>query len=147
MYNPRDYLTEKVAAEVLAEFQWPAPYQLDDCLPDGIAVIFPKCTLLFSEGFESDMELYFSPEDTGFDESITLTGALISLREIDPARLGPNPPLIDKHIPGASLEKVQIGIRNLSMLMLAHLPTCMLGDFSWLEAYKAYRARAAATAP
>lgn len=133
----------QVASEVLAEFEWPGPYVLEDWLPDGIAMVFPKCTLIFSEGFESDMDLTFSPEDTGLDEALTLTDALLAIRSAsDAASLPPAPPLIRKHIPHASLEKVTIGIRNLSMLILSYLPSSMLGDFRWVEIYKASKSRA-----
>lgn len=147
MYEPKKYLTMQVASEVLAEFEWPERYVLEDWSPDGIAMIFPKCTLIFSEGFESDMDLVFSAEDTGLDETLTLTDALLAIRSTsDPASLPPAPALIRDHIPHASLEKVKIGIRNLSMLILTYLPSCMLGDFSWVGAYRAFKSGAGAPA-
>ena len=48
-------------------------------------------------------------------------------------------------IGGASLEKVKHGIRNLCTLLLAELPEVVRGDFSWVEKYKAYKARQQAT--
>lgn len=143
MYEPKKYLTMQVASEVLAEFEWPERYVLEDWSPDGIAMVFPKCILIFSEGFESDMDLVFSAEDTGLDEMLTLTDALLAIKSTsDPVSLPPAPPLIREHIPHASLEKVKIGIRNLSMLILTYLPSCMLGDFRWVETYKAFKSRA-----
>src|SRR5262249_47863861 len=119
----------------------------EDWSPDGIAMVFPKCTLIFSEGFESDMDLVFSAEDTGLDETLTLTDALLAIRSTsDPASLPPAPALIREHIPHASLEKVKLGIRNLSMLILTYLPSCMLGDFSWVGTYKAFKSGAGAPA-
>lgn len=52
MYSPPHFLSPVVLAEVLAERAWPGPYRLDKYLPDGIAVVLPKCTLFFEEGFE-----------------------------------------------------------------------------------------------
>jgi hypothetical protein len=46
MYAPKKHLTEAVLAEVLAEFEWPAPYTLEDWQPDGIGVLFPTCILV-----------------------------------------------------------------------------------------------------
>lgn len=133
----------QVASEVLSEFAWPAPYTLEDWLPDGIAMVFPRCTLLYAEGFESDMALKFLPDDTGLDDTLTLTHALLALKAApDRANLPPDPPLINDVTPAASLDKVKNGIRDLSTLVLTYLRPCLLGDFSWVEAYKAFAARA-----
>ena len=42
---------------VLDEYEWNSPYEIrdEDCTVDGIEVRFPKCTLLFEEGFESEI--------------------------------------------------------------------------------------------
>lgn len=135
-------MTLEVLAGVLSEFEWPAPYTLEDRLPRGILMTFPRCHLFFAEVFTSDLELYFLLADTGLNETVTLKHVLIALRE-DPNRTSelPDVPLIPTFSPQASLEKVQNGARNLCRLVLTHLSPCILGDFSWLEIYKAYRAR------
>ena len=51
MYYPKEYMTVEVVSEVMSELEWPAPYTIEEDLPDGIAVLFPKCTLYFVEGF------------------------------------------------------------------------------------------------
>lgn len=145
MYNPPTFMTMEVLSEVLSEFQWPAAYILEDELPDGIAMEFPNCRLLFSEGFESDMRLIFPASHTGMKPSLDLTDALIAIRSdpkyaanvirLNAAKLRPD------HI-SASLDKVTDGIRDLCILLLAALPECILGDFRWVESYKAYQARA-----
>jgi hypothetical protein len=128
-----------MASEVLEEFKWPAPYVLEDWLPDGVAMIFPRCTLMFSEGFESDMDLTLFAPEAGADEIVTLTDFLLALRaSANDADLPPEPALIRTHVPHASSEKVKIGIRNLSLLALTFARHCMLGDFSWVESYKAF---------
>jgi len=137
MYNPERFLTEKLAAEVLAEFAWPAPYTLEDWQPDGIAIVFPRCTLMLSEGFEGEMAMHFLPEQTGVTDDLSVTHAIIALRELsDAASLPPPPALISDHSPGASLAKVKNGIRDLSTLVLTYLGPCLLGDFAWVAAYQ-----------
>jgi hypothetical protein len=135
MYMPEKFLTVDVLAEEVAKFQWPAAYKLVDYHPDGIAMVFPKCTLFFEEGFESHMELMFLAKDTGLDNVVKLTEVLVSMGGV---RGTPN--LIDEGVGGASLETVQIGIHNICTIILAHFPRTPLGDFSWVEKYKAYRA-------
>ena len=135
MYHPERFMTVDVLSQVLSEFEWPAPYTLEDWLPDSIGVVFPKCTLTFSEGFESDMQLKFLDRDTGLGNSVTLNEVLISMG-------GPDTPgLIDYFSPGASLEKVQNEVRDLCTMVLTHFKATLLGDFSWVESYKEYVAR------
>lgn len=140
MYDPQKFLTVPVLEQVLAEFQWPVPYTLENELPDGIAMVFPHCTLMFSEGFESDMRVLFSPADTGVKQSLSLGHALMALRSApDRAGLLPEPSLIGDTAGPASLEKVKNGIRDLSTLLLTYLKPCLLGDFSWVQTYKALK--------
>src|SRR4051812_37480664 len=73
------YLTLEIAAEVVADFDWPAPYTLEDDLPDGIVMVFPACQLLLAEGFESDVAIKFLPRDTGLDHAVDLDSALHAL--------------------------------------------------------------------
>jgi hypothetical protein len=143
MYKPKRYLTEQVVSETLSEFEWPVRYTIEDRLPDGIAVVFPRCRLVFAEGFESDMTLAFLPEDTGLDETLTLTHVLLALKSApDGANMPPAPTLINDHALLASVDKVKNGIRDLSTLVLTYLRPCLLGDFGWVEAYRAFRVRA-----
>jgi hypothetical protein len=135
MYNPPKFMTMKVLAEVLAEFKWPAPYTLEDELPDYIAVVFPKCTLFFEEGFESNMGLRFSADNTGLDMDVKLKDVLVSMGGV-----GNTPGLIKHFAPTASLDKVKNGIRDLCTIILTHFRSSILGDFNWVEKYKAYNA-------
>jgi hypothetical protein len=137
MYHPAEYMTVEVVSEVLSEFEWPAPYTLEDDLPDGIAMVFPKCTLYFVEGFESDMYLEFLAEDTGLDNSVTLKQVLVSMGGIPTPKLK----VIDDLSRGASLATVKNGLRILCTIILTHFRSSILGDFGWVEHYKAYRAR------
>lgn len=135
-------MTMEVLSEVLSELEWPAPYTLEDELPDGIVMSFPDCDLFFMEGFESEMVLEFPPSRTGMDRSLTLDHALLALSP-DPAGSGglPTPGLINDRSPAPSVDKVKNGIRDLCKMVLTHLQPCILGDFSWVDKYKAHLAR------
>jgi hypothetical protein len=134
MYSPKAYMTMDVLAQLLAEFDWPAPYLLDDDLPDGIIVAFPKCQLYISEGFESRMTMRFLDSSPGLPETVELHELLRSMGSPSTEGIDPTDP------PAASLEKVQIGVRNLCKRVLTHCRATLLGDFSWYPAFAAYKA-------
>ena len=139
MYNPETYLTLDLVSTIVSKYEWPAPYTLEDDLPDGVIMRFPKCSLYFSEGFESDMDLNFLPQDTGTDIVLGFTHALLAL--VPEAERDPNKPLTPvltgDDSPGASLDKVKNGLRDLCTIALYHLKPCLLGDFSWVATYQA----------
>ncbi len=138
MYSPPTFMTQLVLAEVLAEFQWPAPYELEEFLPDGIEVRFPKCTLFFCEGFESDMFLEFDGDDTGEDVPLKLVHAMMVVAaESEPGKRPLTPGLVTHFEAGASLKKVEVELRNICMVLLTHFQACILGDFSWVAKYHA----------
>src|SRR5690349_1978333 len=80
MYSPPRFMTMQVLESILQEFIWPAPYTLEDSLPDGIWMIFPSCSIEFTEGFESEMDLRFSVEETQTSSNLTLFHAIHALR-------------------------------------------------------------------
>ena len=142
MYEPKRYLTMQLVSEVLSEFEWPADFTLEDRLPEGIVMVFARCTPIFSEGFESEMMLKFSPGDTGLKETVTLRHAVMALKTVhERESLPPAPALINDPSPFASLDKVKNGIRDLSTLVLTYLRPSLLGDFSWVEVYRAFKRR------
>ncbi len=135
-YNPPSYMTLEVLSAILKEFKWPAPYTLEDDLPDGIVMRFPNSNLYFCEGLDSEMCLKFLTEDTHTSYNLQIAHALLvmvpeSQRDGKPI----TPGLLDYWIPGASLEKVETQIRNLCKIVLYHLKPCILGDFSWVKEY------------
>ncbi len=135
-YHPQQYMTIEVLAEILNEFDWPASYTLEDDLPDGILMSFPKSHLYFCEGFESEMYLEFLSEDTHTEYNLKLGHALsVIVPESQRDGTSISSDLIDYWYTGASLEKVQNGIRDLCTIVLYHLTPCLLGDFSWVEKY------------
>lgn len=135
LYMPPKFLTVEVLAAVVAEFQWPATYTFKDWRPDGIGLVFPQCTLVFREGFESEMELAFIPEETGLTRTVTMYQVLLSRGGHE------TPGLIDYFSPGASLEKVQNDARDLCTVVLHHFRSTLIGDFGWVAEYRAYLAR------
>lgn len=138
MYSPPSFLTIQVLEGILSEFAWPAPYTLEDSLPDGIWMIFPRCSIEFTEGFESEMNLRFSVEETQTSSNLSLFHAIQALRSDPNHVMPPSPTLIKYFSPGASLEKVQAGIRDICTLVLTYLRPFLLGDRSWIESYKKY---------
>jgi hypothetical protein len=126
MYNPPRYLTVEVLAAILGEFEWPATYSLEDWDPDGVGVVFPRCTLAFEEGFESEMQVRFV-EVHGLDRPVTLTEVTVALGGLN------TPGLINYFSPAASLDKVKNGTRDLCRILLTHFRSTLLGDPGWLD--------------
>lgn len=136
MYNPPTFMTMQVLQGILSEFTWPAPYTLEESLPDGIWMLFPQCSIEFTEGFESEIDLRFSVEETQTPYNLTLFHAIQALRADPNYVMPPSPKLIKYFSPGASLEKVQAGIRDTCTLVLTYLTPFLLGDRSWIVSYK-----------
>lgn len=132
MYMPPQFMTLQVVEEAVRRFHWPDSYSVEDWYQDGIALCFPRCTLLFEEGFESEMAAYFLPRDTGLKNAITIYDALSPRGKLE------TPGLVRYFSPGATLEKVQYGIHDLCTTILHHLCSSLLGDFSWVPAYREY---------
>jgi hypothetical protein len=88
--------------------------------------VFPKCTLAFEEGFESEMQLRFFEID-GLDRPVTLTEVMVALGGLD------TPGLINYFSPAASLDKVTNGARDLCRTLLTHFRSTLLGDPGWLD--------------
>ncbi|HHG84499.1 MAG TPA: hypothetical protein ENJ82_07110 [Bacteroidetes bacterium] len=130
------YLTLDVLRSVLQEFTWPSAFELEDDLPDGIIVIFPKCQLCFSEDYLGEVYLSFLPEDTGAQQMLQVGHAILALHPESERGEGPlTPGLIEDISVTASLEKVQNGLRDLCTIVLTHLQDTLQGDFSWAKAY------------
>lgn len=138
MYNPPTFLTPEVLAEVLAEFPWPAPYTLEEDLPDGIEIHLPRCHLYVTEGFESDMDLKFRRESTGLNRSVSIVDALHVLATNPDRVLPPEPKLINQFAGHASLDKLKNGVRDLCTLLFTYFRPSLEGDFSWVAYYRAH---------
>lgn len=146
MYTPQKYMTLEVVEEVVAKFDWPVAYELEDDLPDGVILVFPSCHLLIAEGFESDVTIKFPSDETGLPTSLTMQEALLGLKTIGFATATPpSLPLINDRSPYGSLTKVKNELHDQCLIVLTHFRSCLQGDFSWVESYKAYRAKLSAT--
>jgi len=133
----KSYLTMDLLREVLAEFEWPAPYELEDDLPDGIVVAFPHCHLYISDDYLGDVYLRFLTEDTGTEEMLELGHAMDAF--VPQPRFGDppsTPGLINDRSVYGSVEKVRNNLRDLCTVLLTHLRPVLLGDFSWAQSYR-----------
>jgi hypothetical protein len=134
--TPR-YLTEELLAEVAAQFEWPAPYEVDEDEPDGIMLVFPECTLSFSEFGDGDLELHLLPEDTGADHSLKLADFM--LWKFPHEVRVPGEHLVDGLIrdqsPWAAEAKVRNGLHDLCLVASLHLGPFILGDNAWVAEY------------
>ncbi len=135
MYTPPEFLTLRTLEEILGEFSWPAPYRLEELHRGAIHVCFEHCTLLFTEGYESEIEASFLPKETGLERAVGVYDILLARGGVE------TPALSDYHSPSASLEKVQHGIRDLCITVLHHFRSTILGDFRWALEYRAYLER------
>lgn len=135
--EPNNFLTSDLLDAVLKEFEWPISYILEDDLPDGMIMRFPRCNLYFREGYEGDIELHFLKVDTGTDYPLKLAHA-ISVIVPEAIREGNEvtPNLINDSSIYGSQEKMRNGIRDICKILLTHLLACIQGDWSWLEIYK-----------
>lgn len=124
----KTYLTMEVLAEELARHEWPATYELENDLPDGIRVHFPACTVVFEEGYESEMIAKLGLEQSGLDRDVDIV-------ELFHAMGGVSVPdgYRREHMIGGSEAKVRLGIQNLCRQILTHLRPALLGDKGWVE--------------
>lgn len=129
-------MTVELLTEVLAEFTWPAKYALEDDLPDGVIVSFPKSNFAFTEGFDGDVRVKFLSVDTGGRGGLDLAHALMVYVPLGQRTTAPmTPGLIEIKSPFPSEENTRNGIRNACTIMLTHLTPVIEGDFSWVAKY------------
>jgi hypothetical protein len=138
MYTPPEFLTLQTMEAIVEEFEWPARYQLKELHRGAIDLCFERCTILFTEGYESEIEASFVPTDTGLERAVSVYGVLLARGGVD------TPELSDYFSPDATLEKVQHGIRDLCKTLLCHFRASLLGDFDWVPAYREYLERSKA---
>ena len=131
MYQPPEYISEDLVRAILSEFQWPAEFDVEDELPDGINLAFPKSNWYFIEGIGGRVSVEFLPEDTGEnDVRLTIQDALEILSpEVDTCGYD----FFD--LPGEpSLDKISAGVRRCCQWIHMHLLSVVEGDFNWVEA-------------
>lgn len=132
-------LTQYISADLIKEalecYQWPAPYQIEDELPEGINVAFPQSNFYFVEGMYGDVSVEFLPDDTGDEQMrFTIQDALEVLTDVDTRGYD------FFHISGAhSEEKVVRDIERCIALIHEHLLSVVEGDFSWVDEARSRR--------
>lgn len=136
MYNPRTYLTKELVIEAMRKFTWPASYTVGDVTSvNSIFVHFPKCTLHFQEGFESEMNLQLSdPNDQSGSpwSSFELINYIYDpFHSQDPDFKAPE--YIDEFHPFASRQKVTDELHDLCLGANTYFKSCILGDFSFKD--------------
>ena len=122
-------LNESLVAEEIAQFDWPVPYELEDDMPDGINVCFPRSNFFFMEGLEGRISVGFLKGDTKIkDMNLTIQDAL----EVLAPEVNTRATYDFFDIPGEkSEEKVRAGIKRCLGFIHEHLQGVVQGDFSW----------------
>jgi hypothetical protein len=141
MYNPETFFNMKVLKEVLSNYDWSIEYELLETNTEAIILKFPKCSIVISEGFESNMNAHFLNFQTGrnnIQHSLSLFDAVNVYKPIfekndvfkEPERLIRNLEV------EPSLDKVKDGLHNICLLLKTYLSLCIEeGDFSWVDEY------------
>jgi len=129
-------MTMKMMADIVAEFKWPHEYKLEDDLPDGIILSFPRSHFYFSENrVNGGVRVLFFTEDTG-QPGLELGHALfVFWPEAERVTTKVAPGVSDEYWPFPSEENTRDGIRDACRIILARLRTVIDGDFSWVGAY------------
>nr|WP_293843248.1 hypothetical protein [uncultured Arsenicibacter sp.] len=140
MYYPESYFDIEILKEVLEQYSWPSDYYLQEVKSGNIIIVFPKCRLIISEGFESSMTAYFLNSEINRTEtqaSVSIFSAvqIVKSRIIKNAGVEEPEGLVRFLEVEPSLEKVKHGLNNICILLQAYLLPCIEGDFSWVEEY------------
>lgn len=138
-YNPENYLTPAILAEVLSESFGLESFEIiEESIINGEAIArIGECYFLFSEGFESDMDFYISSSyppanNFFFDGTKVLHCIYIPLKGNNDLTNLKNAQIV---FPFASKEKVYFELREIVELIKEYLMPCIEGDFSALNAF------------
>lgn len=128
-----------ILTQILDQYDWPAEYKLEEGVSGNIKVLFPNCTFIFSEGYESSMSAYFLNSEIGRSDmqySLTIFDAIrtFSDKELN-SDLKKNKGFNEYIEPEASKEKIIKGLQNICILLQTYLLPCIKGNFNWLEEY------------
>ena len=130
MYLSGTMISEQILQASLDQYTWPAPYELENEMPDGINLAFPNSNFFFFEGVNGGVVVEFLPENTGNSEiTLTIQDALEALApEVDTRGYDffsiSGPP---------SAETLQKGLDKCIHLIHTHLLPVVEGDFGWVE--------------
>ena len=136
MFGSEKFMSIDLMKEVLSEFAWPEQFELEDDLPDGIILTFPKSNFYFVESLDGDIIVQFLQKDTKQDFSLYLVNALSVLFPESERGNGPIVPgLVESTWPFPSEENARQGIRDNCKILLTHLRSVIRGDYSWVSKY------------
>ena len=138
MYNPESFFDIEILEEVLSNYDWSSNYTLEKVGAGSIKLRFPKCSIVFSEGFESNMNAYFLNSETNRDKdkaSLKVVDAVQVLKPTKEKESGFIPPKNIKRFLEVepSKQKVKDGLNNICILLQTYLLECIQGDFSWVD--------------
>jgi hypothetical protein len=140
MYYPETFFNMNILKNILEEYNWPLEYTLQETNGGDVIIIFPKCRIVISEGFESNMYAYFPNVEIGrsnIQSNLKIFDAIEVLKPIRELTEGFVEPkgLVKNLEVEPSQEKVKQGLHNICILLQTYLLPCIEGDFSWVEDY------------
>ncbi|MCH9687925.1 MAG: hypothetical protein K0V04_41225 [Deltaproteobacteria bacterium] len=136
MLDYESHLNTAIVEEVLAEYEWPVPWEVEDDLPDGILVHFPASGFALSDDYVGDVHLSFLEQHTGAG-GVGIPEAMLVLVPEPERPPGPlTPGLISDPSTSPSASKTRNELRDLFTILLTHFRPTLLGDFSWAETYR-----------
>ena len=140
MYNPKSYFHLNILKEILDQYIWPSKYTLCETNSGNVIIEFPKCKILVSEGFESNMNAYFPNSETKRNNKQSPLNVFDAVDVIKPTiELEVDfiePTGLVKYLDNEpSLGKVKQGLNNICILLQTYLLPCIDGDFRWVEEY------------
>lgn len=128
--NPSQrYLTISRLSEILAEYDWPDTYTIEDDMPDGIMVAFSRSAFYFVEESDGCIQIRFLPRDTKGHPGLHIGHALMVLApNLDLSRYD-----TQGNGPFSSMIKVHTNVKTCCDVLLTYLRPVILGDFSWVD--------------
>jgi len=138
MDSQASFLTPSLLQEIVAEFQWPIDYRIEDNDPDGVIMEFPDCGLIFSEDCDGGVDVRFFAEQTKTNYNLRIFHAMQVFVPENKRTNGKIPGLntIPIRSPFPLLENTTNGIRNACTILTQFLMPVVQGDFTWVEEYR-----------
>ncbi|WP_444916570.1 hypothetical protein [Microbulbifer sp. JMSA003] len=139
MNGYESYLDISMLSKVVSEFSWPAPYKLEDDLPDRLIIVFPKCELYFSVDVDGESEVSFIWNTGGRENNIELIEALMIVVPGFERMKEPFSELNlinDRSLP-VTPTVVKNNLRDTCTVLIEYFSKSIVGDFSWAARYSA----------
>ncbi len=132
------FLTPILLEKIVAEYQWPIDYTIEDDDPDGVIMEFPNCGLIFSDDCDGGVDVRFFPEHTNTSYNLHIFHAMQVFVPENKRSNGKIPGLkaIPISSPFPSLDNTTNGIRNACTILTQYLTPVIQGDFTWVDEYR-----------